>query len=209
MLSPNTFGVTGSDAMDAYLTGGVDRPAASGTTTTATTYLHLHQQHSAAQNSHHDELAPQQQYLGQGWEEIRRKRRSCSGRTSRSLGRGSIRKTSASGRLRSRNQQCGKTSSRTTAPTLQQERRKIYLPSRPAEEKENYRPVPPWGKTCTVPSRRGNKYIFTVPSRRENLFRSVLPSRPVEKLCTRCSVPPTFYVFVLPSRCHLVSRQTS
>ena len=31
VLSPNIFGATGTDAMDAYLTGGVDRPAASGT----------------------------------------------------------------------------------------------------------------------------------------------------------------------------------
>ena len=50
VLSPNIFGVTDTDAMYTYLTGGVDRPAASGTieittaaaTTTTTTYLHLH-----------------------------------------------------------------------------------------------------------------------------------------------------------------------
>ena len=70
------------------LTGGVDRTAASGTiltaaattsTTTTTTYLHLppqppvtQREHNTHQNSHH-ELAPQQEYLGQGWEEIRNK----------------------------------------------------------------------------------------------------------------------------------------
>ena len=32
VLSPNISGVTGTDVMDAYLTGGVDRPTASGTT---------------------------------------------------------------------------------------------------------------------------------------------------------------------------------
>ena len=33
-------------------------------------------------------------------------------------------------------------------------------------------------------------------------------SRRVEKLCTRCPVSSTYYVFILPSRCHLfVSRQ--
>ena len=50
MLSPNIFGVTGTDAMNAYLTGGVDRSAANGTTRittattsiTTTTYLSLH-----------------------------------------------------------------------------------------------------------------------------------------------------------------------
>ena len=35
MLSPSIFGMTVTDAMDAYLTGGVDRPAASGTRITA------------------------------------------------------------------------------------------------------------------------------------------------------------------------------
>ena len=35
MLSPNIFGVTGTDVVDAYLTGGVDRPAASITRITA------------------------------------------------------------------------------------------------------------------------------------------------------------------------------
>ena len=35
VLSPNIFGVTGTDAMDAYLTGGVNCPAASVTRITA------------------------------------------------------------------------------------------------------------------------------------------------------------------------------
>ena len=68
MLSPSIFGMTGTDAMDAYLTGGVDRPAASGTsitaaaatTSTTTTYLHLPPQppvttqrkHNNHRNSH-------------------------------------------------------------------------------------------------------------------------------------------------------------
>ena len=60
-----------------------------------------------------------------------------------------------------------------------------YLPSRSAEGKNIYRPVPPRAK------------MFIILSRRENLSRRVLPSRPVENLCTRCSVPPTFfYVFM-------------
>ena len=55
MLSPiSIFGMTGTDAMDVYLTGGVDRSAASGTRITAaaaaaaaaaaTTYLHNNHQ---------------------------------------------------------------------------------------------------------------------------------------------------------------------
>ena len=49
VLSPNIFGVIGTGAMNAHLTGGVDRPAANGTritsaaaATSTTTYLHLH-----------------------------------------------------------------------------------------------------------------------------------------------------------------------
>ena len=82
VLSPSIFGMTGTDSMDAYLTGWVDRSAASDTritaaaaTTSTTTYLHLSPQqppvttqrkHNNHQNSHH-ELAPQQEeYLRQG-----------------------------------------------------------------------------------------------------------------------------------------------
>ena len=80
MLSPSIFGMTGTDAMDAYLTGGVDRPAASGTsitaaaaTTSTTTYLHqvlppqppvtTQRKHNNHRNSHH-ELAPVKILLG-------------------------------------------------------------------------------------------------------------------------------------------------
>ena len=31
-------------------------------------------------------------------------------------------------------------------------------------------------------------------------MNSTVPSRPVEELCTHCPVPPTFYVFIVPSR---------
>ena len=84
------------------------------------------------------------------------------------------------------------------------------FPFRPAEKKK-YRPVPPRGKIFTVPSRRGKKYLSSrpaegkniyrpVPSRGEYLPRSFLPSCLAEKSCTRCPVPPTFYVFFLSSR---------
>ena len=69
MVDPTSFfGMMGTNAMDVYLMGGVDRPAASGSTITAAattpstiTYLHLplqHQYHSASiikkhQKSHH------------------------------------------------------------------------------------------------------------------------------------------------------------
>ena len=98
-FSQHVFGVTDTVVMVAYHTGGVDQPAARGTriTTTAatastTTYLppppHNHKatmrKHINHQNNHH-ELAPQRQYYGQGWEEIRIKRLSRSGSISRSL----------------------------------------------------------------------------------------------------------------------------
>ena len=76
--------MTCADAMDAYPTGGVDRSAASATkitatatTSTTTTYLHLRPQTPVTQrknNNHqniHHELAPRQEYLGQGWKETR------------------------------------------------------------------------------------------------------------------------------------------
>ena len=51
MLSPSIFRTTGTDVMDAYLTGGVHRSAGSGTritaaaiTTSTTTYLHNNHQ---------------------------------------------------------------------------------------------------------------------------------------------------------------------
>ena len=181
MPSISIFGITGTDAMEAYLTGGVDPSAASGTripaaTTASTiTYLHLPPEPPVTQGEHnhhensHRELARQQEYLGQDWEEIRKKRRPCSGGTSSLrllVGSGSRRTTSASGRLPSRNQQCRKGIT-TTAPTLQLERRNIYpgiylpsrlgeennLPSRPVEENISFRPVPPKEKVFTVPSR--------------------------------------------------------
>ena len=114
--------MTGTYAVDAYLRGGVDRPAASGTrinavaTTSTTTNLHLPPQLPVTQRTHnnknsHHELAPQQEHLGQGWEEIRNKTslaRVVVARLGGFVGRGSRRKTSASGRPRSSNQQCGK-----------------------------------------------------------------------------------------------------
>ena len=142
MLSPRSiFGMTGTDAMDVYLTGGVDRSPASGTGITAAaatsftiTFLHNnHQQPSAStinnhKNSHHELALQQEEDLGQVWEKHRNKRRPCSGRTSRSLWAasreeqrlrrvGSLRAISSAGR-----------SSRTTAPTLQQRRRNITDP---------------------------------------------------------------------------------
>ena len=52
VLPPNISGVIGTDAMETYLTGRVDRPAASGARITTagaptftTTYLHLHNHH--------------------------------------------------------------------------------------------------------------------------------------------------------------------
>ena len=81
------FGVAGTDAIDPYLTGGVDRPAASGTritaadpTTYTTTYLYLPPQppsvttqrkHNTNHQNRHHELAPKQEYLGQTWKETR------------------------------------------------------------------------------------------------------------------------------------------
>ena len=115
MLSPNIFSATGTDGMDAYLTGGVDRPAAALLESPPPPprlhrhHLQLHRHRSNKhnhQNNRH-QLAPQQQCLGQGWKEIRTTRRPCSGSTSRRFGRRPRRKTSASGRLPSRNQQCG------------------------------------------------------------------------------------------------------
>ena len=86
MLSPKIVGVAGTDAMDAYLKGGVDRPAANGFKIAADPSNHLHHHLSAPtststsnttqaqlslEHSHH-ELAPRQEYLRQGWEEIRK-----------------------------------------------------------------------------------------------------------------------------------------
>ena len=82
--------MTGTDAMDAHLTGGrsIDQqraalksPPPPPPPPPPRTYLYLppqllvttqrkHNNHH--QNSHHDELAPQQEYLGKGWEEIRK-----------------------------------------------------------------------------------------------------------------------------------------
>ena len=141
MLSPSIFGMTGTDAkMDAYLTGrgSIDQQRAALIESPPPpapphqpTYLHLTPQqpvvtqrkHNNHQNSHQDELAPQRDYMGQGWEEIRKRRRPCcSGSTSRSLwaaGREEQR-LSASGRLPSRNQQCGKVFTYNRAEALQQ-----------------------------------------------------------------------------------------
>ena len=124
--------------MDAYLTGGVNRPAVAPATqpppsppppiTTPTNHhlfhIHNHQQQSASinhqdshshQNSH--QLAPQQRCLGQGWAGIRRRR--PRGNKPRSLSRPSGRNTSSAWWSQSYLSH----SSRTTAPVLQRERK--------------------------------------------------------------------------------------
>ena len=201
MLSPSIFGMTGTDAMDTYLTGGVDRPAASGiritavaATTTTTTYLHLPPQpppvtqrkHNNHQNSRH-ELAPQQEYTwGRGEKKSVEKSRPCSGSTSRSLRAAG--KPSASGRLPSRNQQCGKVFTYNRVDLAAGKKKyirvftvpfsrgkKMYRPApskknkttvpSPAVGKNIYRPVPPREKIFTVPARRGKKYLPSRPAR--------------------------------------------
>ena len=178
------------------------------------------------------------------------------------MGRESRRTTPASGRLPSRNQQCGTVFTYNRAD-LAAEKKKYYRPVQlsekdylPSPSKRNkitvpyrrqkniYRLVPPRGKMFTVPSRRRKKYLqsrladgkniylpvppkkktIPVPSRRR---KTSLPSRSVVKICpvefyrpvpsrfvfifcvvSPRPVPPTFYVFLLPSRCHLFPRQT-
>ena len=113
--------------------------------------------------------------------------------------------------------------------TVSPRRRKRKLPSPVAEEnKQKTRPVPPREETFTIlsrrrkkdlPSRRGKQYLPSRPAEAKNIYRPVpsrksspwrvLPSSPVEKIRTRCPVRPTFHVFILPSRCHFFSSQTS
>ena len=101
-------------------------------------------------------------------------------------------------------------SSRTTAPTLQQERRNIYLPSRSAEGK--YRPAPSKKNKITVPSRREKNIhrpvpprekMFTVPSSRGKKY---LPSRPAEEKNNNRPVPPEKKIITAPSRRENLSR---
>ena len=178
--------------MDAYVTGEVDRSAENGnritaaaaTTASTITYLHLPPQPPVTQGEHnyhensHRELAPQQEYLGQEWEEIRKQRRPCSGRTSSLsllVGSGSRRTTSASGRLPSPNQQSGKVFTYNRADLAKGKKKKYIftvpfsrgekIAVQPCRGKNVYCPVPPREKIFTVPSRRGNKKK-TVSSRR-------------------------------------------
>ena len=173
------------------ISSGTSITTAAAATTSTTHDLHLPPQPAAAhlkhnhQNSRHHQPAPQQQCSGQGWEGIRRRRRTC-GNTSRTLSRRSRKKhiqvhggheVTCLGTAPCAQKAVRETgnSSRTTAPTLQRERGKKYSPSRLAEG-ENL---------LAVPSRRG-KHIFTVPSRREKkMFSSRVPSRKKN----RCIVP--------------------
>ena len=137
---------------------------------------------------------------GRGEKKIEKKRRPRSGRTSRRLwpaGReeqclrqaGSLRAISSAGK-----------SSRTTAPTLQQEKRNIpgipVLTTVPfSQGKTNT--VPPRRKKTNLPSRPAVRNIFTVPSRRGEIF---LPSRPAEGKNIYRPVPPRKKTITVPSR---------
>ena len=224
--------MTGTDAMDAYLTGEVNRQAESGTrittaaaTTSTTTYLHLHnhQQHSEDISIRTATMsAPQQQYLGQEWEKIRRKHRPCSGSPSRSLGRGP-RVEKKNGRVGTAlfaqpavqeslhvepHRPCNRKEENIYLPsrsaeekiiTVQLRRRKRKLPSRPAMRKNIYRPVP-----------RREKYLPSRPVVKICPVEFYIPSRPVEKLCTRCPVPPkcmSLFFHPVQPRCHFFPHQ--
>jgi len=102
-LTATNTGVAGTDAMDAYLTGVVDQPAAalasppppppaSPTPPPPPPPPHPPATHRKHKHRNSHQLGPQQ-CLGQGWEGIRR-RRLC-GNTSRGLSRRSGRKTSS------------------------------------------------------------------------------------------------------------------
>ena len=153
--------------MDAYLTGGVDRPAAALASLPppppphhpappppqppATQHEHNHQ------NSH--QLAPQQ-CLGQGWEGIRR-RRPC-GNNSRSLSRRLGTKTSSAPRSQSYLPRRGSIAQPAVRKTLH------VQPRRPCRGKEEiciYRPVPP----------REKKYASPHPAEGKNIYRPVPP----------------------------------
>ena len=154
--------MTGTDAMDVYLTGGVDRSATSGAritsavaTTYATTYLHNHQ------NSHH-ELAPQQKST---W---------CRGgkKSEKNVARVVVALLGACGPRVEQNNACvgpapfaqsavrenlhvqpRRPCSRWKEITVTPRRRKSKLPSLPAEGKNVYRPVPPRKTIRIVPPR--------------------------------------------------------
>ena len=151
------------------------------------------------QNRHH-ELAPQQEeYLGQGWAEIRQKKSlSCSGSNSRSLGCGSRRTTPASGRLPSRTTSHVK-SSRTynRADPAAAGRNKKYIFTVPFSRGKNiYRPDPSKKNRTTVPSRRGENIYRTVPPRE----KTFLPSRPAEEKHIYRPVPPRKKMIAVQSR---------
>ena len=87
---------------------------------TSATSSNTAQAQQSSEQPHH-ELAPQQEeYLGQGWEEIRKNVARVEVALLVACGLGSRRTTSASGRLPSRNQQCGKVFTYNRAETMQQ-----------------------------------------------------------------------------------------
>ena len=130
-------------------------------------------------------------------------------------GDGSLRATSSAGN-----------SSRTTTPTLRWGKEEnLYLPSRPADKKNIYRPAPPRKKTKTPrPAEEKNKYrpvpskkkcipphpteennnLLSLPAEENHIY---LPCRPAVTIC-----PVNFYRLVpsrnyaLESRCPVPSR---
>ena len=102
------------------------------------------------------------------------------------MGRRSRRKTSASGRLPSRNQQCGKVLTYNRADLAAGGKKKNTFTVPFSRGNNIYRPVPPKKKKIIVHSRRGKNIYRPVP-RRENIFtvsfrggEKYLPYRPAE-----------------------------
>ena len=118
-------------------------------------------------------------------------------------------KTSASGRLPSRNQQCGNVFTYIRADLVGgneaniftvpfSEEQDIYRPASPKQR--HYRPVPPWGNNSYRPVQpvQPRKQMFTVPSSRGKQY---LPSRPDEgKMLTVPSRHEILPRLFLPSR---------
>ena len=112
------------------------------------------------------------------------------------MGRGSRRNTSASGRLTSRNQQCGKVLTHNRADLLYSSSRSVekQIFAVPPRRRKKNGPAPPWGNIFTVPSRRRKKYLPSRPAEGKNIYR---PFKPEEKILTvpsrRQTCPEIFY----------------
>ena len=126
--------------------------------------------------------------MRQGWEKKEKKRRPCSGRTSRSLwaaGREEqrLRRVRVSS-LRAISSEWGKVHTQPRRGLAAIKKMYIYRPAQPM--RKNYRPAPSKkNKIITVPSRRGEK-MYTVPSGRgKNIYRPVPPRKTINTVPSR------------------------